>query len=148
MQTKKRAGRPSRELLPGERVPMSFRVTPELKATMDRLSEESGRSVTQLVETLIEQALLVERMAGTRVWRIAFDVLKAIDDATRGYQGPGEGLDDPAHYLLAMSNSIVALARHFPEEEPPDYSRDDYILAAIQVGREKIKETLLSTGKK
>jgi hypothetical protein len=140
MQTKKRAGRPSREPLPGERVPMSFRVTPELKAKMDRIAADGGRSVAQEVERLIEQALLVEKVAGTKVWRIAFDILKAIDDAT--WTGLGDGLDDPANYLLAMTNSIVVLAKYFPEEEPSDYTRKQYILAAIEVARQQIEETL------
>jgi hypothetical protein len=36
-----RAGRPARELRPGERVPMSFRVPPELKRRMDEAARVS-----------------------------------------------------------------------------------------------------------
>ena len=143
---RKRAGRPAREPRPGERVPMSFRVTPELKARMDRISEESGRSVTQEVERLIEQALLVENMAGTKAWRIVFDVLKEIDNAA----WLGEGLDDPANYLLAMSYSIVALAKHFPEQDPfnpSDYERDKWILSGIDDARQKIEKMLSGSEK-
>jgi hypothetical protein len=144
MQTKKRPGRPSRELLPGERVPMSFRVTPELKARMDRIAADSGRSVTQEVERLIEQALLVEKMAGTKVWRMTFEVLKAIDDATRGFPAsPGEGLDNTANYMFAMTDSILALARLFPGE-PLDDERHKLILLAIEAAVYQIK---LSGGK-
>jgi hypothetical protein len=59
---RKRAGRPSRELQPGERVPMSFRVTPELKAKMDAAAEESGRSVTQEIEFRLEQSFRDDRI--------------------------------------------------------------------------------------
>lgn len=51
-----RAGRPSRELIPGERVPMSFRVRPELKGAMDDAANRSGRSVAQEIELRLEQS--------------------------------------------------------------------------------------------
>jgi hypothetical protein len=56
MKTKKIPGRPARALTPGERVPMSFRVRPELKEKMDRWAEASGRSVAQEVELRLEQS--------------------------------------------------------------------------------------------
>src|SRR4051794_16631558 len=64
-QPRKRPGRPARELEPGERVPMSFRVRPELKRRMDAAAAESGRSVAQEIELRLErsferEALLLE----------------------------------------------------------------------------------------
>lgn len=49
-------GRPPRALVPGERVPMSFRVRPELKQMMDRGAAATGRSVTQEIELRLEQS--------------------------------------------------------------------------------------------
>src|SRR3954447_8910172 len=51
-----RAGRPARELRPGERVPMSFRVTAETKRRMDEAARESGRSVAQEIEQRLDKS--------------------------------------------------------------------------------------------
>jgi predicted DNA-binding protein len=56
MQMRRRAGRPARRISPGERVPMSFRVTPELKERMDRAASASGRSVAQEIELRLENS--------------------------------------------------------------------------------------------
>src|SRR3954447_5336639 len=66
-QPRKRPGRPARELEPGERVPMSFRVRPELKNRMDAAAAESGRSVAQEIELRLEQSFLIERLIETRL---------------------------------------------------------------------------------
>ena len=58
----RKAGRPSRELRPGERVPMSFRVRPELKLMMDEAASKSGRSVTQEIEMRLEQSFRDDRI--------------------------------------------------------------------------------------
>src|SRR5438067_233218 len=63
MKTKKRSGRPSRQLVPGERVPMSFRVRPELKGKMDGAAENSGRSVAQEIELRLENSFRDENYA-------------------------------------------------------------------------------------
>lgn len=54
---RKRGGRPSRPHAPGERVPMSFRVTPEFHAKIVLRAAETGRSITQEVELLLEAGL-------------------------------------------------------------------------------------------
>ncbi len=58
----RRGGRPARELIPGERVPMSFRVRPELKSMMDTAASISGRSVTQEIEMRLEQSFCKDRI--------------------------------------------------------------------------------------
>lgn len=45
--------------LPGERVAMSFRVTPEMKAKLDTAAATSGRSLSQEIELRLEQAFLI-----------------------------------------------------------------------------------------
>jgi hypothetical protein len=52
----RRGGGSPREVAPGERVPMSFRVTPELKGLMDRASRDSGRSVAAEIEFRLERS--------------------------------------------------------------------------------------------
>jgi hypothetical protein len=51
---KRRGGWPARTYKPGERVPMSFRVTPEFKEKLDRAALESGRSLAQEIEIQLE----------------------------------------------------------------------------------------------
>jgi hypothetical protein len=57
MEKKRRGGWPARTPEPGERVAMSFRVTPELKAKLDRAAETSGRSLAQEIELRLERSL-------------------------------------------------------------------------------------------
>jgi hypothetical protein len=71
MQTRRRAGRPARQLLAGERVPMSHRVRPELKQKMDRAAAESGRSVAQEIELRLEQSFRIEALRD-QVLELAF----------------------------------------------------------------------------
>ena len=53
---KKRAGRPSREPKPGERVNLSLRVTPEVKVGLEREAAAAGRSLSQEAEMRLEQS--------------------------------------------------------------------------------------------
>jgi predicted DNA-binding protein len=54
---KKKRGRPGREPQPGERVMLGCRVTPETKQRIDEVAQHTGRSQSQQIELLIEQAL-------------------------------------------------------------------------------------------
>jgi hypothetical protein len=54
MEGKRRGGWPARTPEPGERVPMSFRVTPERKANLDEGAKQSGRSLFAEIELMIE----------------------------------------------------------------------------------------------
>jgi hypothetical protein len=71
MQTRRRPGRPARQLLAGERVPMSHRVRPELKQKMDRAAAENGRSVAQEIELRLEQSFRSEALRD-QVLELAF----------------------------------------------------------------------------
>lgn len=51
---RKFGGRPKRELEPGERVHLGFRVTPELKDRVERAAQASGRSLSQESEFRLE----------------------------------------------------------------------------------------------
>src|ERR1700730_1600545 len=61
MERKRRGGWPERTPEPGERVPMSFRVTPGFKAKLDRAAKDSGRSLAQEIELRLERSLDEER---------------------------------------------------------------------------------------
>ncbi len=63
IEPKKKKGRPrTRELRPGDRVPLSLRVTPETKAKLDKTAADSGRSQSQEAEMRLEQSFEGERM--------------------------------------------------------------------------------------
>ncbi len=56
MKTPSRGGRPKRQPKPGERVQLSLRVTPELKAELDEAANQSGRSQSQEAELRLERS--------------------------------------------------------------------------------------------
>jgi hypothetical protein len=56
MEKKRRGGWPARTPEPGERVPMSFRVTPAFKERLDRFAARTGRSLAQEIELRLDQS--------------------------------------------------------------------------------------------
>ena len=69
-QTKKRPGRPAG---PVERVPMSFRVTPDTKSRLEELAKQSGRSISQEAELRLERSFEREEAL--------YEALSAVYDA-------------------------------------------------------------------
>jgi hypothetical protein len=61
MGNKRRGGWPARVPEPGERVAMSFRVTPESKEKLDHAAKSSGRSLAQEIEFRLERSFDEER---------------------------------------------------------------------------------------
>jgi hypothetical protein len=59
---KKRIGRPMKEPAEGERISLGLKVTAEMKAKIDAVAKESGRTQSQEVERLIERALHYDMM--------------------------------------------------------------------------------------
>ena len=55
-------GRPKKGQEPGERVPLSLRVTPSTKEGLDRAAEENGRSRSQEAEMRLERSLHDDRL--------------------------------------------------------------------------------------
>jgi hypothetical protein len=111
MKTKKRAGRPSRELAPGERVPMSFRVTPALKQKMDALASTSGRSVAQEIEGRLELTALIDRMgAGLRIMMQVFmEFDRAGSKYAREWEVEGDWTLNPEVYRMAIEAAVARL---------------------------------------
>ncbi len=54
-----RAGRPSREPNQGERVGVSYRVTPQVKRALDAAADASGRSLSQEAEMRLEASFFL-----------------------------------------------------------------------------------------
>jgi hypothetical protein len=85
---KKRGGRPPRrKVQPGDRVPLSLRVSPEIKQNIDHASEVSGRSQSQEVEFRIEHSFTRENLLNDalalRHGPQGAAVLMAVSDALR-----------------------------------------------------------------
>lgn len=58
----RRGGRPRRNPEPGERVATSFRVTPAMKRPIETAAADSGRSLSQEAELLLELGLRERRL--------------------------------------------------------------------------------------
>jgi hypothetical protein len=130
MEEKRRRGRPARPPAPGERVPMSWRVTPGLKAELDRLAAQSGRSVAQEIEQRLEASFQDERrlkdafdlMLGPQFSGIVILLAYAMRDAS-----------EIAHRVAQF------YARHYGDEAPPDdwvsdpFSYDQMVQAATMI---------------
>src|SRR5947207_3212927 len=108
-----------------------------------------GRSVTQTMELLLEQALLTEKLrGGGKAWRVAYDVMRQLDragseSAKYGGVSDAEPLDNPVTYSLAMIWAIEVLAAHFPNEPSPDFpTRAAQIDTMIEVGRGQVQKNL------
>jgi hypothetical protein len=60
----KTRGRPPVER---RRIQMAMRITPELRDELVKRAEATGRSITQQMEMLLEQALLIDKLLGQTV---------------------------------------------------------------------------------
>lgn len=93
MTAKRKPGRPRRrQPRPGERVSLGLRVTPSIKAALDRAAQISGRSQSQEAEFRIERS---------------FQDQKLLDDALRLAYG-----HELAGILLTMGEAMMATGRH------------------------------------
>jgi hypothetical protein len=138
---KRRAGRPSRELVPGERVPMSFRVRPELKDMMDKASEASGRSVAQEIELRLEQSFDAEsRFRGPQAYTITIVMLSAFlrggDTAAHLAGHPewelAQWINDRHCYEQAIQGVVTALWATHPAADIQSADRKAWIGTLIQ----------------
>jgi hypothetical protein len=100
---KRRGGWPERTPEPGERVPMSFRVTPGFKVKLDRAAKESGRSLAQEIELRLERSLDEERHL-TDALELGFGRQVAGLMLAIGYLARGEGAGTLARPLLSDSD--------------------------------------------
>src|SRR5262245_45832960 len=109
MEKRRSVGRPRQEPEPGERVQLSFRVTPELKRRLDAAATKSGRSQSQEAEFRLEQSfdreeisagfkalegvvrgLVVQMREKDETHRARLEQVLRAYDAIARYQGGGE----------------------------------------------------------
>jgi predicted transcriptional regulator len=120
----RRRGRPARTPEPGERVPMSFRVTPAFKAKLDRAADESGRSLMQEIELRLEQSLDHERhLLGALelgFGRQAAGLMLAIGYVIKAAERPGIGsLSDPEVFREIVESINLLLQAIDPDDVHP-----------------------------
>lgn len=132
---KRRGGWPARELRPGERVPMSFRVTPEFKRMLDDASAKSGKSLSQEVEARLEQSFrdeqhleqaleLIYGKALAGILTILGDVMQRVGARAVTASHPpnavenGDWLADPYAFDQASKAAGVILDAIRPEGDP------------------------------
>ena len=127
VQGKRRGGWPARTREPGERVPMSFRVTPEFKAKLDRVAKESGRSLAQEIELRLERSLDQERHLvdglelrfGRQVAGLMLAIGHVIEEATRPTRpGELEWLSNPELFQPVVESINLLLQAIDPAANP------------------------------
>jgi hypothetical protein len=103
------------------RIPMGIRVTPELRDELVARAEASGRSITQEMELLLEQALSAEELLGGPRTAALLRILAETAKFCQGIGGPeDEWLDDRSKF-----NEVVdAWNRHLEEIKPKEPEAD------------------------
>jgi len=127
MEKRRRGGWPARTPNPGERVPMSFRVTPEFKAKLDQAANESGRSLAQEIELRLERSFDEERHL-TDILELGFGqqaaaLMLAIGHVVREMAplprpGSPGWLSDPEPYRRMVESINLLLQAIDPVEDP------------------------------
>jgi hypothetical protein len=111
MERKRRGGWPARTPKPGERVPMSFRVTPEFKAKLDQAAVESGKSLAQEVEQRLERSFVDAEIWGGHLNLAAHHMLATVvfTLAAEVRGSPEIWLSDPKAFEAVLRIWRVAL---------------------------------------
>jgi hypothetical protein len=129
---KRKGGWPRRELQPGERVPMSFRVTPEFKDRLDCAKAGSGRSLAQEIELRLDQSLRDEHQAelfselhyGRELAGLLVVIGRALKDsgthAAAQATGRIEAADNWLSNRSAFDEAKRAVDRLFEKLRPPE----------------------------
>jgi hypothetical protein len=149
---RERPGRPQRASAPGERVPMSFRVEPQLKERMEQASARSGRSVAGEIELRLVQAdtresLLVQVLElayGRRAAGVVMAVMHAFvrEGRIAGFASGGtftameRWLDDPFAFARAAEAAVTALEAFRPAGDPSVLKVSGKTSDAVNMGKE------------
>lgn len=103
------------------RVMMALRVTPALHDEIMARVQETGRSITQEMELLLEHALVAERTMGSKAWRlgtmVTLNFARVAEDAysMEAQDKPKEPLDYPGIYREGLVRVITLLAESEPD---------------------------------
>jgi hypothetical protein len=131
---KRRGGWPARTYKPGERVPMSFRVTPEFKEKLDRAALKSGRSLIQEIEILLLRGMEEERQddviinLGIAIGARMVGALNILNS--------GNPVDDGKRFkptLLALCELILGILKH---QKGITWGLGDSVIAAKGISQE------------
>jgi hypothetical protein len=131
---KNRGGRPSRKLRAGERVPLSFRVPPDLKRALNAAANRDGRSQSQEAELRLDRTFREEELL-PQVLGLAYgadtaailsifgELINAVAIWTRatdeGLSGsPHSWLDEPRLFGEVVTALNRVLAKLRPTSEP------------------------------
>ena len=120
MKDRKRRGRPTKAPTPGERVPLSLRVTADLKRKIDSAHEMSGRSQSQEAEYRLERSFSLDDAFDDPALRdlivrlsVAFDGGGRSAAWSRNVQG--DWWRDPHCYRAAMFSVFETLLAQSPD---------------------------------
>ena len=132
-------GRQGRFSEPGERVPLSFRVTPEFKRRIDRAAALSGRSTAQEIELRLE-ASLADAVVPPEIAALAELLARVMTETGTAISGgnrwAGHGsvpwLRDPYAINQALMAARRIIEKIQPEGDPaphglfasPDYPKE------------------------
>src|SRR4051812_4453250 len=128
MQGARRQARRGAPVTERRRVPIGIRVTPEMRDKLVERSGAKGRSITQEIELLLEQALFMEWLRlGCRAPELWHDVISRADAkgssraAQLGIDGDWSG--DQECFTDAMMSAIVRLLERLPGVWDENYMR-------------------------
>src|SRR5262245_9556776 len=107
----RKPGRPRQEPEPGERVQLSFRITPELKRRLGETAEHNGRSQSQEAELRIERSfaredLLVDALY-LRYSREAAGIVLAVGEIMNAVGNVSMALSQKPGTLTADDGDLV-----------------------------------------
>lgn len=133
-QSKRR--RPGRPPVERRRIPMAMRITPELRDQLVARAEAKGRSITQEMELLLEQALSTEEMLGGKD---AFGLLMIIGRVMRetgAFAGvfAGSAPEGANRWLLnpyAYDQAVKAAIAVFEAMRPPGEIKAPALLSGV-----------------
>lgn len=128
-QTKRRPGRPPVER---RRIQMAMRITPELRDELVARAERKGRSITQEMEMLLEQALSTQHLLD-QVFDLSYGDPKVIGmllvmgesmrDTLTALGAAPDWIDDPATFDQVARAAREVVEGFRPEGEPPPPER-------------------------
>ena len=135
---RKSAGRPRQEPEEGQRVVLSFRITPELKRRLDAAADQNGRSSAQECELRLEKSFEEDRLSGR------FSQLQGAVDDIADSLSPFRDMRAKFEALLA-SATASDLSKKPPHKGTKAAVRDSkgQLITATtkaRVGRRKIKK--------
>jgi hypothetical protein len=120
MESGKRQSRRGAPITERNRIPVGIRMTPDMREKLVERSGAKGRSITQEIELLLEQALFMEWVrVGTQASGLWYDVLGQADArgteeaARRGISG--DWSSDPEARRAAMMAVVHRMLQSLPE---------------------------------